>query len=63
MISTTVVPLICKVIEAGALDSYSALDTGNMINLAEQVEASIGPDNYKFQVSRYFMITANELPI
>ncbi|KAG1906541.1 GCFC-domain-containing protein [Suillus fuscotomentosus] len=50
MISTAVVPLICKVVEAGALDSYSALDTRNMINLAEQVEASIGHDNPKFQM-------------
>ncbi|KAG1857917.1 nineteen complex-related protein 2-domain-containing protein [Suillus tomentosus] len=33
------------VVEAGALDSYSALDTRNMINLAQQVEASIGHDN------------------
>ncbi|KAG2342161.1 hypothetical protein BDR05DRAFT_1001119 [Suillus weaverae] len=50
MISTAVVPLICKVVEAGALDSYSASDTCNMINLAEQVEASIGHDNHKFQM-------------
>ncbi|KAG1872371.1 GCFC-domain-containing protein [Suillus subalutaceus] len=50
MISTAVVPFICKVVEAGALDSYSALNTRNMINLAEQVEASIGHDNHKFQM-------------
>ncbi|KAG2151320.1 GCFC-domain-containing protein [Suillus clintonianus] len=50
MISTALVPIICKVVEAGALDSYSALDTRNMINLAEQVEASIGHDNHKFQM-------------
>ncbi|KAG2155910.1 GCFC-domain-containing protein [Suillus bovinus] len=50
MISTAVVPLICKVVEAGALDSYSALDTRNMINLAEQIEASIGRDSPKFQM-------------
>lgn len=50
MISTAIVPLICKVVEAGALDSYSALGTRNMINLAEQVEATIGRDNHKFQM-------------
>lgn len=50
MISTAVVPLICKIVEAGALDPYSALDIRNMINLAEQVEASIGHDNPKFQM-------------
>lgn len=50
MISTAVVPLICRVVEAGALDSYSASDTPHMINLAEQVEASIGRDNPKFQM-------------
>lgn len=61
MISTAIVPLICKVVEAGALDSYSALGTRNMINLAEQVEATIGRDNHKFQVTRDIMITSIEL--
>ena len=56
MISTTVAPLICKLLEAGALDPYSAVDTGHMIDVAEQVEASIGKDNHKFQVIKSFMI-------
>ncbi|OAX42141.1 hypothetical protein K503DRAFT_790350 [Rhizopogon vinicolor AM-OR11-026] len=50
MISTAIVPLICKQVEAGALDPYSAVDMRNMINLAEQVEASIGQGNHKFQM-------------
>ncbi|KAG0704255.1 GCFC-domain-containing protein [Suillus ampliporus] len=50
MISTAVIPLICKAVEVGGLDPYSAVDTRNMINLAEQVEASIGQDNHKFQM-------------
>jgi GC-rich sequence DNA-binding factor len=53
IISTAVVPLICKLVEAGAFDPYSAVDARNMINLAEQVEASIGQDNHKFQVTGY----------
>ncbi|KAG2107196.1 uncharacterized protein F5147DRAFT_653426 [Suillus discolor] len=61
MISTAVMPLICKVIEVGALNSYSALDTHNTINLAEQVEASIGHNNPKFQVTRYLLVTTNKL--
>jgi GC-rich sequence DNA-binding factor len=50
MISTAIVPLICKLVEAGALDPYSTVDTRHMINVAEQVEAFIGQDNHKFQV-------------
>ena len=49
MISTAIVPLICRRVEAGAFDPFSAVITRNMINLAEQVEASIGKDNHKFQ--------------
>lgn len=50
MISTAVAPRLCKMLEAGALDPYSARDVRRMIDLAEQVEASIGTDSSKFQV-------------
>ncbi|KAF8842200.1 hypothetical protein BDN67DRAFT_1038818 [Paxillus ammoniavirescens] len=50
MISTVVVPRICKLLEAGAFDPYSGKDIRRMIDLAEQVEASVGTDNNKFQM-------------
>lgn len=50
MISTAVAPGLCKVLEAGALDPYSAKNVQRVIDLAEQVEASIGTDSNKFQV-------------
>ncbi|KAH7885246.1 GCFC-domain-containing protein [Phlebopus sp. FC_14] len=49
MVSTAVVPRICKMLEAGALDPYSAGGIRRMIDIAEQVEASIGTDNPKFE--------------
>ncbi|KAF9221600.1 hypothetical protein BS17DRAFT_711194 [Gyrodon lividus] len=50
MICTAVIPHISKVLEAGAFDAYSAKDIRRMIDLAEQVEASVGTDNNKFQM-------------
>jgi GC-rich sequence DNA-binding factor len=49
MISTAVIPKICKVVDGGALDVYSERHIRRMVNLAEEVEASIGK-NDKFQV-------------
>lgn len=48
MISTTVVPRICKLLEAGAFDPHSIPNIRKMIDTAEQVEASIGSDHHKF---------------
>ncbi|OAX32622.1 hypothetical protein K503DRAFT_593289 [Rhizopogon vinicolor AM-OR11-026] len=53
MISTAIVPLICKQVEAGALDPYSAVDMRNMINLAEQVEASLDKIITNFSLFRF----------
>ncbi|KIJ62603.1 hypothetical protein HYDPIDRAFT_30203 [Hydnomerulius pinastri MD-312] len=50
MISTAVIPRFCRMLEAGTFDPYSATDVRRMIDLAEQVEASVGPDNHKFQM-------------
>ncbi|KAG8214632.1 nineteen complex-related protein 2-domain-containing protein [Butyriboletus roseoflavus] len=50
MVSAAAVPRLCKMVEAGALDPYSARDVRRMIDLAEQVEASIGTDCNKFQM-------------
>ena len=50
MISTAVIPMICKVIEGGALDVYSQKLILRMVDLAEEIEASLDPGNIKFQV-------------
>ena len=50
MISTAVVPRLCKVVEGGAFDPYSNKNLRRMVDLAEQVEASVEKDSQKFQV-------------
>lgn len=46
MISTAVVPRLCKVIRGGAFDPYSSKHVRTLIDLAEQVEASSSRDKY-----------------
>ncbi|GBE83032.1 nineteen complex-related protein 2-domain-containing protein [Sparassis latifolia] len=50
MISTAVIPRLCKLIEAGGFDPYSAKDLRKLTDLAEQVEASVEKDNFKFEL-------------
>jgi GC-rich sequence DNA-binding factor len=50
MISTTLIPRACKIIEGGALDAYSDKHIKRVIDFVEEVEASIEPDNAKFQM-------------
>lgn len=50
MISTAVIPRLCKLLEGGGFDPYSARDTRRLTNLAEQVEASVEKDNLKFEM-------------
>ena len=59
MISTAVIPMICKVIEGGALDVYSQKHIVRMIDLAEEIEASLDPGNIKFQVRFDFSFSLN----
>ncbi|KDQ62610.1 hypothetical protein JAAARDRAFT_203706 [Jaapia argillacea MUCL 33604] len=49
MISTAVIPRLCKLIGGGAFDPYSDRHVRRMIDLAEQVESSVQDDNLKFQ--------------
>ena len=51
MISTAILPRICKIVEGGAFDPYSVKCLRRMVDIAEQVEASIDKNNPKFQVS------------
>ncbi|TFK27623.1 hypothetical protein FA15DRAFT_586077 [Coprinopsis marcescibilis] len=46
MISTAVIPRICRMIEGGALDVYSERHIRRMVDLAEEVEASIDTENH-----------------
>ena len=55
MISTAVIPRICKILEGGALDPYSERHIKRMVDLAEEVEASVEENHTgKLQVSSGF---------
>ncbi|KAF4590038.1 hypothetical protein EYR40_009567 [Pleurotus pulmonarius] len=49
MISTAVIPRVCKLIEGGALDVYSAKHIRRLVNLAEEMEVSVERRSAKFQ--------------
>jgi GC-rich sequence DNA-binding factor len=51
MISTAIIPRLCKIIAGGALDPYSAKGIQRMVEVTTEVEASLGADNAKVQVS------------
>ncbi|KAJ3513492.1 hypothetical protein NLJ89_g2913 [Agrocybe chaxingu] len=48
MISTAVIPVICRAIEGGSLDVYSQKHIRRMIDLSEEIEASVESGNAKF---------------
>ncbi|KAJ6621800.1 nineteen complex-related protein 2-domain-containing protein [Mycena sp. CBHHK59/15] len=48
MISTAIIPRICKLTEGGAFDVYSDANVRRMVDLAEEVEATVEPGNAKF---------------
>ncbi|KZT09212.1 uncharacterized protein LAESUDRAFT_810841 [Laetiporus sulphureus 93-53] len=50
MISTAVIPRLCKLLEGGGFDPYSATELRKLTNLAEQVEASVEKDSLKFEM-------------
>ena len=50
MISTAVIPMICKIIDEGALDVYSLKHIKRVVDLSEEIEASLEAGNVKFQV-------------
>ncbi|KIJ54945.1 hypothetical protein M422DRAFT_24809 [Sphaerobolus stellatus SS14] len=49
MVSQAVIPRLCKLIEKGALDPYCASHIRRMIDIAEQVEASVEQEGLRFQ--------------
>lgn len=50
MISTAIIPRVCKLLEGGALDPYSSKGVRTIVDLAEQIEVSTEKDGLKFQV-------------
>ncbi|KAF8627463.1 hypothetical protein AX17_006276 [Amanita inopinata Kibby_2008] len=50
MISTAIVPRLCKLVEGGALDVYSTKHIRRMVDLAEEIEASVEDGNAKLQI-------------
>jgi hypothetical protein len=65
MISTTVIPRICKIIEGGALDVYSGRHIRRIIDLIEEVDASVEEGNVKLQASACMFIDgcSSSIPI
>lgn len=53
MTSTTFVPRLNSLLNAGAFDPYSARHIIRMLDLAEQLEASLGTEDTKYQVRRH----------
>lgn len=51
MISTAIIPRLCTIVEGGAFDAYSAKSLDRMLDLTEQIEASVEPSDQKFQVT------------
>src|SRR5882724_10956357 len=54
MISQAVIPRICKLVEGGAFDPYSTNHVRRMIDISEQVEASVEQQGLRFQVCNVF---------
>ncbi|KAJ7069752.1 nineteen complex-related protein 2-domain-containing protein [Mycena amicta] len=50
MISTAVIPRICKLLEGGVFDVYSDTEVRRVVDLSEELEASVEPANAKFLV-------------
>ena len=49
MISTAIIPRVCKLIEGGGLDVYSEAHIKRVVDLAEEIEATMEEGNGKFQ--------------
>ncbi|KAJ7451559.1 nineteen complex-related protein 2-domain-containing protein [Mycena latifolia] len=50
MISTAVIPRVCKLVEGGAFDAYSDAHVRRVVDLSEEIEASVEPGNAKLLV-------------
>lgn len=50
MITTAVIPRVCKILEGGGFDPYSGKHARRLVDLAEEIEVSVGKENAKFEV-------------
>ncbi|KAI0269805.1 nineteen complex-related protein 2-domain-containing protein [Gloeopeniophorella convolvens] len=50
IISTVVIPRLCMLIEAGALDPFSSNDVRRVVDLAEEIELSVEKTDHKVQM-------------
>ncbi|KAI0260998.1 hypothetical protein BC834DRAFT_897632 [Gloeopeniophorella convolvens] len=50
IISTVVIPRLCKLIEAGALDPFSSNDVRRVVDLAEEIELPVEKTDHEFQM-------------
>ncbi|KAJ7784341.1 nineteen complex-related protein 2-domain-containing protein [Mycena metata] len=63
MISTAIIPRICKLVEGGLFDVYSDASVRRMVDLSEEVEASVEPGNAKFLILLKTVSTAFQAAI
>ena len=50
MVTTALIPRLCRILEGGGLDPYSATDIRRLIDLTEEIEVSVDRQNPKFEV-------------
>ena len=53
MISTAVMPMLCKLMADGGVDPYSSKHVKRAVDLAEQIGLSVDRKEAKFQVSEF----------
>ncbi|KAJ7021614.1 nineteen complex-related protein 2-domain-containing protein [Mycena alexandri] len=63
MISTAIIPRICKLVDGGVFDVYSDASVRRMVDLSEEVEASVEPGNAKFLILLKTVSTAFQAAI
>ncbi len=50
MMSTAIIPKLCKVVEKGGFDPFSSKDIRRLVDVAEEIEASVPRTEPKFEV-------------
>ncbi|KAI0322031.1 nineteen complex-related protein 2-domain-containing protein [Amylostereum chailletii] len=58
MTSTTVIPLIARIVEEGGFDPWSGKDIRRLVDLAEELETLVERNNLKFQTLSKAVVTA-----
>ncbi|KAJ6585237.1 nineteen complex-related protein 2-domain-containing protein [Mycena capillaripes] len=63
MVSTAIIPRICKLVEGGVFDAYSDASVRRIVDLSEEAEASVEPGNAKFLVLLKTVLTVFQAAI